>query len=209
MNFLQKVEKAQALIQEAVKKYPKICLGASFGKDSMVLLHLALGVKPDIPVFALLSNTEFQETYEFVKDMVVRYHLNYTEYSYKQEVGGKCCGAPKVAKAKEALKGYDAWISGVRKNEGITRANFEYVEEKEGLVKINPILDFNEIDIWRYIALHEVPINPVYKKGYRSLSCALCSTPEVDEKESEREGRWKGTPWARGECGIHTEPLRD
>lgn len=208
MNYLQKVEKARDLIRESIKKYPKICLGSSFGKDSMVLLHLTLSVFPGIAVFALLSDTEFPETYEFVREVVVRYHLNYTEYSYKQRKGEKCCGAPKVEMAKIALKPYDAWLSGVRKTEGITRANFDYIEKRGDLVKINPILDFTEVDIWRYLALNEAPINPIYKKGYRSLSCSLCSAVEIDESETEREGRWKGTPDHRGECGIHTHCLK-
>lgn len=208
MNYSQKVENAHKLIRESIQKHPKICLGSSFGKDSMVLLHLTLSIFPNIPVFALLSNTEFPETYEFIRTVVIAYHLNYTEYSYKQKEGEKCCGAPKVEAAKIALKNYDAWLSGVRKTEGITRANFHYVEDKNGLVKINPILDFTEIDIWRYLALNQIPINPIYKKGYRSLSCSRCSSPEVDETETEREGRWKGTPDHRGECGIHTHSLK-
>lgn len=208
MNYLQKTENARQLIKESIKKYPKIVVGSSFGKDSMVLLHLALSIQPDIPVFALLSNTEFPETYTFVREMVIKYHLNYTEYSYNQLEGKKCCGAPKVEMAKKALKDYGAWFSGVRKTEGITRSDFKPVEEKDGLVKINPILDFTETDVWRYIALNQVPINPMYTKGYRSLSCSRCSSPEEDENESEREGRWKGTPDARGECGIHTHSLR-
>lgn len=208
MNFLQKVENARQLIKESIQKYHKITLGSSFGKDSMVLLHLALSVKPDIPVFALLSNTEFPETYEFIKETVILYHLNYTEYSYEQQEGGKCCGTPKVEMAKVALKKYDAWLSGVRRTEGITRVNFQPIEEKDGLIKINPILDFTEVDIWRYLALHKISINPMYGKGYRSLSCSLCSSPEEDESETERAGRWKGTPDACGECGIHTRSLR-
>ncbi len=199
---------ARKLIKQSILKHPNITLGCSFGKDSIVILHLTLSVFPNIPVFALLSDTEFPETYAFIRDLVVQYHLNYTEYSYKQRKGEKCCGAPKVEMAKEALKNYKAWISGVRKTEGITRSNFKPMEERDGLVKINPILDFTEIDIWRYTALHRLPINPMYEKGYRSLSCSHCSTPEIDESESEREGRWKGTPDHRGECGIHTHSLR-
>lgn len=209
MNYLQKIDNARALIRESIQKYPKICLGSSFGKDSMILLHLTLSIFPNIPVFALLSDTEFPETYEFVREVVITYHLNYTEYVYKQQEGEKCCGAPKVEMAKTALKPYDAWFSGVRKTEGITRVNFDYVESKDGLVKINPILDFTEVDIWRYSALNHIPINPMYKKGYRSLSCSRCSSPEVDESETEREGRWKGTSDHRGECGIHTHSLRN
>lgn len=208
MIFLQKLENARQLIKQSTRTYSKIAPGCSFGKDSMVLLHLVLGVKPDIPVFNLLANTEFPETYAFAREMIVKYHLNYTEYSFTQREGEKCCGSPKVEMATEALKGCDAWISGVRKTEGITRAHFEPVEEKDGLVKINPILDFTEVDIWRYLALYRVPMNPMYAKGYRSLGCSRCSYPEEDECETERAGRWKGTPDACGECGIHTHSLR-
>ncbi|HUZ92708.1 MAG TPA: phosphoadenosine phosphosulfate reductase family protein, partial [Candidatus Paceibacterota bacterium] len=189
MNYLQKVARAKQLIREAIEKYPNIALGSSFGKDSMVVLHLALSVKPDIPVFSILANTEFSETYEFVRKMVAQYRLNYSSYIFDQAAGEKCCGSPKVEATKRALASYDAWISGVRRTEGITRANFHEVEEKNGLVKVNPILDFTELDIWRYLALNEVPVNPVYKDGYRSLGCKLCSFPEEEEAETERAGR--------------------
>ncbi|MDE1965827.1 MAG: phosphoadenosine phosphosulfate reductase family protein [Patescibacteria group bacterium] len=207
MRYLQKIEDAKRLIRESVATYPNICLGCSFGKDSMVTLHLVRSVAPEIPVFAVMADTEFPETYAFAKEVAKRYGLNYTEHIFSQD-GEKCCGTPKVEKTKEALAPYDAWISGVRRTEGITRANFLPHEEKNGLVKINPILDFTELDIWRYLALNEVPVNPKYREGYRSLGCAECSFPEEDENESERAGRWKGTANACGECGIHTHALR-
>ena len=208
MRYLQKIEDAKQLIAEAIVNHPAICLGCSFGKDSMVTLALVLSVKPDIPVFAIMANTEFAETYDFAAHVAAKYGLNYTEYRFTQEKGEKCCGRPKVEKTKEALRSYDAWISGVRKTEGITRSDFEPVEEKNGLVKINPILDFTELDIWKFTALNNLPINPMYQMGYRSLGCSLCSFPEEDEHETERAGRWKGTENACGECGIHTQPLR-
>ena len=208
MIYLEKVQAARQLIEQAIRQYPKIALGCSFGKDSMVTLHVALSVQPSIPVFAILADTEFPETYDFAKKISMMYGLNYAEHIFQQELGGKCCGTPKVEKTKEALRPYDAWISGVRKTEGITRSDFEPVEEKNGLVKINPILEFTELDVWRYLALNEVPVNPIYARGYRSLGCKLCSFPEEDENETERAGRWKGTADACGECGIHTQPLR-
>lgn len=208
MNYLQKIEDAKRLIERGIKDYPNICLGCSFGKDSMVTLDLVLSVRHDIPVFSIMAETEFSETYEFAANVSAQYGLNYTEYIFSQEVGEKCCGKPKVEKTKEALRNYDAWISGVRKTEGITRSDFEPIEEKNGLLKINPILEFTELDIWRYIALNRIPINPIYQRGYRSLGCSLCSFPEENESETERAGRWKGTENACGECGIHTQSLR-
>lgn len=208
MNYLQKVEEAKRQIKEAVKRYPKICLGNSFGKDSMVTLHLTLSVKTDMPIFSIMAETEFPETYQFADMVAAMYGFAYAKYLFPQEEGRQCCGKPKVEKTREALRDFDAWISGVRRTEGITRSDFEPVEDKGGLIKINPILDFTELDIWRYTALNQLPVNPMYQKGYRSLGCSLCSFPEEDEGETEREGRWKGTENAKGECGIHTESLR-
>ncbi len=209
MNFLGKVAGTKRLIAEAIDKYgEKVCLTSSGGKDSNPLVHMGISVKPDIRVITVLADTEFPETYKFVDDMIALWGLNCTKVYFKQRPGEKCCGKPKVEAFRKALEPYDAWISGVRQNEGITRANFQPVEEVNGLVKFNPILYFTELDIWRYTALFGIPVNPLYRMGYRSLGCSLCSFPEVDENESEREGRWKGTPHARGECGIHTQPLR-
>ncbi len=209
MHYLSKVGSAQQLIREAVATYPSICLGCSFGKDSMATLHLVLSVKPDIPVFAVMADTEFPETYAFARSVVARYGLSYTEYVFSQQQGEKYCGRPKVEKTKEVLRDYAAWISRVRKTEGITRADFEPVEERNGLVRVNPILEFTELDVWRCIATNGIPVNPMYARGYRSLGCSRCSFPEEDESETERAGRWKGTPNACRECGIHTHPLRD
>ena len=210
MNFIQKVQDAKDLIQEAVAAYPKICIGCSFGKDSLVTLHLTRQILPDIPVISILADTEFQETYDFAKRIEKEWHLNLKTHIFKQESEdiALCCGTPKIEMTKKALAPYEAWISGVRRTEGITRANFQPVEEKNGLTKINPILDFTELDVWRYTALNRIPVNPKYEEGYRSLGCARCSFPEEDENESERSGRWKGTIKVCGECGIHTMALR-
>ena len=211
MKYLDKVKRAKELILDSYIKYPDIIVGSSFGKDSMVTLHLVLDAlgHSNIPIFGIMANTEFQETYDFADKMAKKWNLNYREYRFEQEGdGANCCAGPKVQATKDALKEVSAWISGVRRTEGITRADFKEVEERGGLVKVNPIVDFTELDIWRYLALNEVPVNPKYKEGYRSLGCALCSFPEEDESETERAGRWKGTDKACGECGIHTATLR-
>lgn len=214
MNFLTKVDHAKDLISDALEKYPRVNLGCSFGKDSMVALHIAYSIIPTIQVFSVLADTEFQETYNFARYIVDSWKLNYTEYVFSQVDGYEsdrslCCGTPKVEKTKEAVSNVDAWISGVRSTEGITRANFKEVEERGGLVKINPILEFTELDIWRYTAVNNLPVNPKYKEGYRSLGCKFCSSPEENENESERAGRWKDTAKAQGECGIHVANLRE
>jgi len=113
-----------------------------------------------------------------------------------------------VEMTKKAVKDYNVWFAGLRRDEGRTRTNYDYVEEKNGLIKVNPILDFTEKDIWKYLAINRIPPNPLYREGYRSLGCAPCSKVEQDENETERAGRWQGTSKCGGECGIHTQPLK-
>ncbi|MFA6097555.1 MAG: phosphoadenylyl-sulfate reductase [Candidatus Paceibacterota bacterium] len=213
MTYLEKIEEAKKIIKEAIKKYPRLAVSCSFGKDSMVLLHLCVEVKKNIPVFSVMADTEFLETYNFSKKISRKWNLNYKEYSFEQTGGlDNCCGNPKVNAFKKAVDKLDAWISGVRSTEGITRSNFKTIEERNGLAKINPILNLTELDIWRYIALNKIPIHPKYKEGYRSLGCKICSTKELSETETERAGRWRNCLDKDGnhklECGIHCNPLK-
>ena len=210
-TFIDKVERAKVLIGENTQRYPNCAVAISFGKDSIVLLDLVMKVDPSVPVFAVLADTEFQETLEFRDQVLAYYTLDYLEYNFVNDPSkglGDCCRSMKVEAFKNAVKDLDCWFSGIRRDEGITRADFQPVEEREGLVKVNPILDFTEKDVWRYTALYGLPVNSLYTMGYRSLSCRLCSAKEDDESESEREGRWKGTEHWGGECGIHTQPLK-
>lgn len=205
MTFLEKIKKAQDIINEYADKNSVV--GCSFGKDSMVLLDMVLKINPNIPVISVLAETEFKETFLFA-DSIGNTIKNYRAYFFEQQgIGELCCGQSKIEIFKHALRDYDYWFAGVRNNEGITRSNFKYIE-KDTITKINPILEFTELDIWRYIALNKIPINPMYQLGYRSLGCSLCSTPEKDESETEREGRWRDTSKACGECGIHTTKLK-
>jgi len=214
MNFLQKVDKAKELIQQTLKQYEKVAVACSFGKDSMVVVHLCRSIKPDIQVFSVMTPFKPPETLGYKEGMTKMWGLNIKTYQredvepiYKRDVDA-CCQYYKVDMTKEAVRGLDAWISGLRRSEGRTRANYDYIEERGGLIKVNPILDFTELDVWRYLAVYHIPVNPLYAQGYRSLGCEPCSRKEVDETETERAGRWQGTKKQGLECGIHSCPLR-
>jgi len=118
----------------------------------------------------------------------------------------ECCHLLKVEPTKVAVKDLDAWICGLRSTEGRTRTNYQEVEDKGGLIKVNPILTWTEAEVWRYIATRGITPHPWYRKGYRSLGCAPCSNPGG---EFERDGRWEGTSKCGGECGIHTKNLKN
>ena len=117
----------------------------------------------------------------------------------------ECCRMLKVEPTREAVKDLDAWICGLRNTEGRTREDYEEVEDKGGLMKINPILTFTEAEIWRYMSTQGIEPHPWYARGYRSLGCAPCSNPGG---VLERDGRWQDTSKCGGECGIHTQALK-
>lgn len=238
-----KVEHAKQLIEGAVRNYPRVAVASSFGKDSMVTVHLAREVDPNIKIFLVMTQYEIRETFDYLKLMNKKWNLGTTVYmvadsvpeglqdnslevillpteefyqkrsQIETETGlriyeinpDECCRLLKVEPTKVAVSNLDAWISGIRCTEGITRVDFKEIEDKGGLIKINPILTFTEAEVWRYIATRGIEPHPWYGKGYRSLGCAPCSHPGG---EFERNGRWKDTSKCGGECGIHTQRLK-
>ncbi len=238
-----KIEHAKKLIEDAVKNYPKIAVACSFGKDSMVTVHLAREVEPEIKIFAIMTRYKPRETLDYLRLMNEKMNLRATVYMVADSVpeallgdslevillptdefnqkapqiethnGRKiyeidpdeCCRLLKVKPTKVAVSNLDAWITGLRNTEGRTRVDYQEVEDKGGLIKINPILTFTEAEIWRYIATRGIEPHPWYGKGYRSIGCAPCSGPGG---ELERDCRWRNTSKCGGECGIHTQRLK-
>lgn len=202
------------LIEKAVNEFkPKISVACSFGKDSIVTLDLARKIWSDIPIFAILTPFKPKETFQ-MKDMMInemgfKIDVHMSDVKVKDNLyetdPDECCRILKVEPTKEAVQDLDCWISGLRRTEGGVRKNYNERDIKGNLVKINPILDWTEADVWRYIATHNLPVHPWYAKGYRSLGCAPCTLPGG---KNERDGRWKNTSKCGGECGIHTKQLK-
>jgi phosphoadenosine phosphosulfate reductase len=120
----------------------------------------------------------------------------------------RCCDILKVQPTRWAVEQMNVkcWVTGLRCTEGRTRTDFKEVEERDkGLIKLNPILIWKEREIWQYLALNGVKVNPLYAEGYRSLGCLPCT--KITNADDERAGRWVGTSKCGGECGIHTRPL--
>jgi len=239
----EKIRRAKDLIEYAVNNHPRVAVACSFGKDSIVTVHLAREVDPNIKVFSVMTEFKPRETFHYLKLMNKKLNLGITVYmvgdsvpeilrdesievillptgEFRQaaakirvETGkeiyradpDRCCQLLKVEPTKVAVRDLDAWITGLRCTEGRTRVDYKEVEERNGLVKINPILTFTEAEIWRYIATRGIEPHPLYREGYRSLGCAPCSGLGG---ELERDRRWQGTSKCGGECGIHTQSLR-
>lgn len=216
LTLKEKEQKAMELIKTYLESHPdKHSIAFSGGKDSTVLLHLAMrsvggALREKLRVDAVLSDTEFGETHDFISELSNVFDIRMNRYFYKNdpEKPEEASKQNKTDEFKKVLADVDCWFSGIRRDEAETRLDIKYVEDDNGLLKINPIADFTEKDIWRYLAIYRVPVNKAYKAGYRSLSCRLSSKPEESGDEPERNGRWKGTENECQECGIHSQSLR-
>lgn len=217
LNFKEKVDRALSLIDAAWKQYGDgLVVANSLGKDSVVVWHLAKRVSPDIRGFIITTRHKPAETKAFMRQEVAR-HPELKVFSNDVEIPEKlhetdpeqCCDLLKVQPTRWAVEQMNVtcWATGLRCTEGRTRVDFQEIEQRDvGLVKLNPVLIWHEREIWQYIAIHQVPVNPLYAEGYRSLGCAPCTRITTDP--NERAGRWVGTSKCGGECGIHTRPLK-
>jgi len=217
LNFAQKVERSLNLIRDAYQKYgDNLVVANSLGKDSSVVWHLAKRVNPSVRGFIVTTRFKPKQTVEFMHRMVniypeLRIYRNNEPIPEKlyQSNPDKCCYLLKVKPTREAIEDMhvNCWVTGLRCTEGRTRTNFREIEERDkGLVKLNPILLWYEREVWQYLALNNVPVNPMYALGYRSLGCEPCT--KISAGKDERAGRWVGTSKNGGECGIHTLPLK-
>ncbi|MBI4372144.1 MAG: phosphoadenylyl-sulfate reductase [Candidatus Omnitrophica bacterium] len=218
----ERFEKSQPeeIIRWAIEEFrPKIALSSSFQTESVVLLHLVSLIDPSIPILFLETSWHFKETLDFKNEIVKRLGLTNVvdlkadpqkKQAFDAKTGGKpyevdpdyCCQINKVEPLDEALKGYDAWISGIRRSQSKTRKDIKIVEEYQGgIFKINPLANVTSGDIWWYLKEHHLPKHPLFDKGYLSIGCWPCTRP-VQPGDDERAGRWAGRE--KTECGIHT-----
>ena len=216
LNFAEKVERSLQLIRRAHEEYGRrLVVADSLGKDSSAVWHLAKQVSREIPGFIVTTRFKPEETKAFMREEVARYpelrvfasDAEIPERLYESDPD-RCCEVLKVEPTRQAIREMDVacWVTGLRCTEGRTRTEFQEIEERDrALVKLNPILIWHEREVWQYLALHQVPVNPLYAEGYRSLGCAPCT--RISTGSDERAGRWLGTSKCGGECGIHTRPL--
>lgn len=216
LNFKEKVDRSLALIEAAYKKYGGgLVVANSLGKDSVAVWDLARKVSPKIRGFIVTTRYKPEATKLFMKEIVAKYpeievfenNIAIPDELYRTDPD-KCCDILKVEPTRRAVERMkiNCWVTGLRCTEGRTRTDFKEVEERDkGLIKLNPILIWKEREVWQYLALYQVPVNPLYKEGYRSLGCEPCT--HISNDDNERAGRWIGTSKCGGECGIHTRPL--
>lgn len=208
----------QEIIKWAVDTFwPQVALSSSFQTQSVPLLHMAWTVRRDILIFFLDTGYHFWETHMFRERLSAHWQLNvldvYRDARWDEFARGRtrslpledpnlCCYIHKVEPMQRALKDMKAWISGIRRDQTAVRAQAKILElQEDGLLKINPLLNWTRENIKEYSEEHRLPSHPLLQRGYRSIGCAPC-TIAIGVNEDERAGRWSGR--GKIECGLHT-----
>lgn len=209
----------QEIIKWAVDTFwPQIALSSSFQTQSVPLLHMACFVRRDILILFLDTGYHFWETHMFREQLSSHWQLNVLDlyrdprwdvFARQQtrllplDDPDLCCFIHKVQPMQRALKDMQTWISGIRRDQTPVRAQAQILElQEDGLLKINPLLNWTKEDVQRYAKEHRLPAHPLFQRGYRSIGCSPC-TVAIGLNEDERAGRWAGR--GKIECGLHTE----
>ena len=194
----------------------RVAVVSSFGTESAVLLHLVAQADPATPVIFVDTLKMFQETLDYREALTQRLGLVNSSVvqpdpavlAAKDENGLRwswdpdgCCEIRKVEPLRRAKQGLDAWISGRKAFQSVTRQNLPRFEIEDGRLKVNPLGDWTKDDLDAYFAAHDLPRHPLEAKGYLSVGCEPC-TSTVKPGEDPRAGRWRG--WDKVECGIHS-----
>ncbi|MDO9119527.1 MAG: phosphoadenylyl-sulfate reductase [Nitrospira sp.] len=214
-------QQPQDVLKDTIKRFaPKIVVACSFGAEDVVLVDMVHRIDPTIPLFYLDTDFLFPETYATRDRIIQQYALQPTQVIQVQSLltpdqqaaqhgaalwstePDRCCQLRKVEPLTRVLKGYEAWITGIRRDQSPTRANAGLIEwdSKFQLVKVNPLARWTWADVWTYIKVYEVPYNPLHDQNYPSIGCTHCTAP-VAPGEDPRAGRWK--TFTKTECGLH------
>jgi phosphoadenosine phosphosulfate reductase len=194
---------AQEVLTYAVERFhPRLTMACSFQKEESVLIHMLTAIEPEARVFTIDTGVLFPETLATWKRFEERFDLTIEVVDARSPdepwTAARCCGAAKVDGLERALSDVDAWITGIRREQALTRAVTSKLQrdQRRGIWKVNPLADWTEKDLWRYIYAHDLPYNPLHDQGYASIGCAPCTLPGAG-----RDGRWAGED--KTECGIH------
>jgi phosphoadenosine phosphosulfate reductase len=209
---------AEAILKWALSTFPgRAAVSVSFGgAGGIALAHMLSEIDRSVPVLFIDTEFLFPETLAFKDEFVARYGLTVRDLRPAHDVGplyatdpDACCQARRVDPLDRALGDYDAWASALRRDQSSSRATTDIVEyhERQGrpVVKVHPIAHWSRADVARYLRDHNVPSHPLLDRGYTSIGCWPCTSPNANAAD-ERAGRWPGR--GKTECGLHTFTVR-
>lgn len=199
-------------------------LACSFSVEDVVIIDMIHELGLPVGVFALDTGRLNEETYEVADAITERYRVTIDwyyphheavekllrekgPYSFRESLENRreCCHIRKVEPLGRALKGLAGWITGLRREQGVTRTDLAPIEvdaANGGILKINPLLDWTEAQVWEYAEVRHIPVNRLHRQGYPSIGCASCTRP-VKPGEHPRAGRWWWENPEHKECGLH------
>ncbi len=217
-QFDDQMKGALNILEWAYSTYDDIVYACSFGAEGIVLIDLISRVKKDAHIVFLDTGVHFQETYDLIDRMKKRFpDLNITMkkpdltvWEQAEKHGDKlwnsnpdkCCYIRKIKPLEEALKGATVWVSGLRREQSLSRSKTDFVNKDERFhsIKICPLIHWTWEDVWNHIKENDLPYNDLHDKGYASIGCMPCTSPSEDP--NGRSGRWEG--FGKTECGLHT-----
>lgn len=207
-----------------IQKYgDKMALASSLGAEDQVLTEMITSISKDAKIFTLDTGRLFPDTYQLIHRTNVKYGIKMNLYFPEREAvedmvkseginlfydsvekRKQCCNTRKIAPLLRAFSDLDVWICGLRKEQSVTRTEMEVVEwdSNNNMIKINPLIEWSEQDVWDYIKENGIPYNPLHDKGYPSIGCEPC-TRAIMEGEDVRAGRWYWENPETKECGLH------
>jgi phosphoadenosine phosphosulfate reductase len=206
----------------------RVALASSLGAEDQVLTDMICKINPKARIFTLDTGRLFPETYHLIDKTNMRYgikmELFFPDYRQIEKMVGedginlfyddiekrkRCCNVRKIEPLKRAFGTLQAWICGLRREQSVTRHDMQIVEwdEGNGLIKINPLMNWSEAQVWDYIRSNSVPYNGLHDKGFPSIGCQPC-TRAVKEGEDVRAGRWWWESPEHKECGLHRHVLK-
>lgn len=216
----------EALLASVAAEHAPVALATSLSAEDMVLTDALARVRLPIEVFMLDTGRLHAETLKLAQTVQERYAIEIrvvhpdpaavaqyitmhgrNAFYASLALRKRCCEIRKVEPLARALAGKRAWITGQRRAQSLRRAALAVreLDPAHGIPKFNPLIDWSEEEVWEYVAAHDVPTNPLYDQGYRSIGCAPCTRP-VLPGEDARAGRWWWEAAKDRECGLHVAP---
>ncbi|HRZ76165.1 MAG TPA: phosphoadenylyl-sulfate reductase [Bacteroidales bacterium] len=214
----------EEILQYFLREFPgKVALSSSLGAEDQVLTHMMAGIDTNAFIFTLDTGRQFAESYDLIHRTQERYGIRIKVFFpdhaevesmvnehginlFYQSIENRklCCHIRKIVPLRRALGGLDAWICGLRKEQSPTRDSVEPVvwDETNGLIKISPLAEWNNEQVWQFIQSNNVPYNPLHDQGFVSIGCQPC-TRAILANEDQRAGRWWWEQPETKECGLH------
>ncbi len=226
MKLDARIDEARSVLREVVTVHHPATFASSFGMEDMVILDLLAGLDLDVEVFTLDTGRLHEETHRLIAQARQKYgrpirvlfpdwkdvesfvaqHGNNAFFD-SVELRKQCCAIRKVAPLRRALRDKRLWITGMRRQQSVTRSGLDLLafDKEYGLFKLNPLVDWSAQDVSNYLRIHNVPVNELHARGYPSIGCAPCTRP-IEPGEDERAGRWWWEQPQSRECGLHMDP---